>query len=125
MHSGQKPNSENNTRGWICAVLFWTVYRCIVCSRQLAVCQPHMDFYKALFPLLEIRSRPRIFEEHHFSLHHLFDPIPFWKPIIIQANMTTFTPNPNFDKENSNPKDWAYHLGKCAICALGSAEQPP
>ena len=25
--------------------------------------------------------------------------------------MTSFTPNPNFDKENSNPKDWAYHLG--------------
>ncbi len=21
-------------------------------------------------------------------------------------------PNPNFDKENSNPKDWAYHLGE-------------
>ncbi|CCF50794.1 hypothetical protein NDA11_003369 [Ustilago hordei] len=25
--------------------------------------------------------------------------------------MTSFVPNPNFDKENSNPKDWAYHLG--------------
>ncbi|ETS64494.1 hypothetical protein PaG_00956 [Moesziomyces aphidis] len=25
--------------------------------------------------------------------------------------MASFTPNPNFDKENSNPKDWAYHLG--------------
>ncbi|KAJ9474798.1 hypothetical protein PHBOTO_004683 [Pseudozyma hubeiensis] len=25
--------------------------------------------------------------------------------------MTSFTTNPNFDRENSNPKDWAYHLG--------------
>ncbi|KAJ1024827.1 hypothetical protein NDA16_002867 [Ustilago loliicola] len=25
--------------------------------------------------------------------------------------MTSFVPNPNFDKENSNPKNWAYHLG--------------
>lgn len=28
------------------------------------------------------------------------------------ATMASFTPNPNFDKENSNPKDWAYHLGE-------------
>lgn len=25
--------------------------------------------------------------------------------------MASFVPNPNFDRENSNPKDWAYHLG--------------
>ncbi|KAN0061908.1 hypothetical protein ACQY0O_005903 [Thecaphora frezii] len=25
--------------------------------------------------------------------------------------MSTFTPNPNFDPETSNPKDWAYQLG--------------
>lgn len=25
--------------------------------------------------------------------------------------MASFVPNPNFNRENSNPKDWAYHLG--------------